>query len=116
MAGDGQLTRHGVLLAFGPQILSFLMELSPVLVRHRCILTSWYRDRASNEAAGGASSSQHRVGLAVDLVPTRGTYGALMRSCQRRDLVAVFELDHVHVQRYPAGALAAIGVDFDALP
>jgi hypothetical protein len=67
--------------------------------------TSWYRDRASNIAVGGAEFSQHRLGWAADFSLPRDEHLALVQLAQGFGMVAIDEGDHVHVQMYPAGVV-----------
>lgn len=58
-------------------------------------LTSWYRDPSRNAAVGGASSSRHLRGLAIDIVardPQRAS--AAFRAYGLRVLN---EGDHLHI-------------------
>jgi len=70
--------------------------------------TSWWRSPFDNRRVGGSPDSQHLLGFAYDVVPNdpRG-YAELAR---RVGLIAVEELDHVHVQVLPAGAARAFGL------
>lgn len=85
-------------------------------------VTSWWRDRARNAAVGGAATSQHLIGLALDLQPTKpnatepelarlaGVLAAAMNSVGG-GLTAVNEWSsrrHVHVQKSPAGVWDAV--------
>ncbi len=66
-------------------------------------ITSWYRNPPHNTAVGGAATSQHLVGLAVDLIPASEVGADALR---RQGLFVVNEFDHLHVQAWPAGFLA----------
>jgi len=67
-------------------------------------ITSWYRDPRNNERVGGNRASQHLVGLAFDLAPAGRRLTEILRSA---GLIVVNEGDHLHVQVWPAGTLAA---------
>lgn len=67
-------------------------------------VTSWYRDPIKNEEEGGEPDSQHLVGLAVDVVGPGVDLFA--RRCSDLGMIVVPEIDHLHVQRYPKGALS----------
>jgi uncharacterized protein YcbK (DUF882 family) len=66
-------------------------------------VTSWYRTPSRNAAVGGAPRSQHLLGLAVDLVPLRGSTAQLASALTRAGLVVALERDHVHAQSGRAG-------------
>jgi hypothetical protein len=69
------------------------------------VVTSWFRSLAENEEVGGDPDSQHLVGLAVDVDGPHLVQ--LEANCRDEGLVPVMEPDHLHVQRYPRGTLAA---------
>lgn len=80
-------------------------------------VTSWYRTPFDNSRVGGDPSSQHLLGLAVDLqIVDRGgssiSFGMNPFRLQGRlrdmGLTAVVEGDHVHVQVFPAGVVAPL--------
>lgn len=68
----------------------------------RVTLTSWWRSRYQNAVVGGAATSQHLTGLAVDVVPDLGG-DKLAAWARQLGLVPVDEGDHWHIQRFPAG-------------
>lgn len=74
-------------------------------------LESWYRDSATNARVGGASTSQHLLGLAVDIGGTPGYPISRQARIWVADamravgLVPVDEGNHVHVQAYVRGTL-----------
>lgn len=70
-------------------------------------VTSFWRSTDRNRAVGGAARSQHLYGLAADVVPRRADWQRAKRAWQGEDLVVIDEGDHLHVQRFPAGAIAA---------
>jgi len=76
------------------------------------LLTSWFRTPEKNRTSGGDRESQHLFALAWDLDAGRQAAERLTDAASRRGLVAVNEGDHVHVQLFPAGALARAGVTF----
>lgn len=76
--------------------------------------TSWWRSPQENIRVGGDPRSQHLLGLALDIVPSDTTLSNLASAFKNyasdvldTPFVAVLESDHVHVQRFPAGALAS---------
>jgi len=75
-------------------------------------VSSWFRTPAKNRIEGGAPESQHLFGLAWDVVVPRQNLEHLVEHMRGQGLVAVQERGHVHVQAFPAGALARAGVTF----
>lgn len=85
-------------------------------------VTSWWRDRAVNAAVGGAPTSQHLIGLAIDLQPTKPGADAAELARLAGSLTAAFHgagvgmqainewsaRRHVHVQKSPAGVWDAV--------
>ncbi len=104
-----QLIRSG----FRPFILSFYFRLFLIL-QHipGVILTSWWRSFDENVAAGGEAQSQHLFALAADLDVPAPLVSHTLELARQIGLIAVDGGDHVHVQLFPAGALAAAGVLF----
>ena len=78
----------------------------------RISLTSWFRTPAVNRIEGGSPESQHLFGLAWDITAPQELYGELVVMARGLGLIAVEERDHVHLQLFPAGALARAGVRF----
>ena len=78
-------------------------------------ISSWYRTRASNAAAGGDPLSQHLVACAIDVagvapgIPPSDVAMEAIRQRLRFASVGVIERDptHLHVQIFPRGALDA---------
>lgn len=69
-------------------------------------LTSYWRSREQNELVGGHPWSQHLVGWAIDVAgPDEALFAERV---ERSGLIAVFEIDHLHVQLLPAGGLEAL--------
>lgn len=86
--------------------LHFISHLNSALRNHRGTVTSWWRDRGTNEIHGGEEFSQHLIGLALDLDvqdPNR-----LIADLRREGLVVIDEGSHVHVQLFPAGVVAPL--------
>ena len=75
-------------------------------------LNSWFRTPELNRLEGGDEESQHLFALAWDLDVPRSIVGLLIQAAQSLGMVAVDERTHVHVQLFPAGALARAGVRF----
>ena len=95
--------------AWRPVIFEFIRRVARSLQTGQKI-TSWYRDPATNQREGGAPTSQHLFGLALDIVgPGQQLTQAIARDAQ---LIAVQEFDHLHIQLLPAGVLERIGVTF----
>jgi len=104
------------LLASGwfPFILNFYWKVAGVFFRYpgRVGLSSWFRTPEMNRTAGGSPESQHLFGLAMDLTMAPAILPDVTSVAQQNGLVAVQERGHVHVQAFPAGALARAGVRF----
>jgi len=99
--------------AWFPFILNFYWRVVPLAQRfHDLRVSSWFRTPEKNRTEGGRAESQHLFGLAMDLVVPRIQLFPLTASAQVQGLIAVQEGDHVHVQAFPAGALARAGVQF----
>lgn len=99
-----------VIRAAFPQLVDFLTRLQGIRVGPSIRLTSWYRDAVTNRRAGGAPDSQHRLGLALDLVGEEFQLGQLLVDIRAVGLVGVRETSHVHVQLLPAGVARASGL------
>ena len=73
-------------------------------------LSSWWRNRSSNEDAHGQELSQHLAALAADFVSPNSR--ALVAAFQRAGLQAIYHNAgsgwHVHVQAYPRGFIARL--------
>lgn len=104
------------LLATGwfPYILNFYWRMAGVFFQFpgRVGLSSWFRTPESNRMAGGAAESQHLFALAADLSAPSQILPDVTAVAQANRLIAVQEKGHVHVQLFPAGALARAGVRF----
>ena len=70
-------------------------------------VTSWWRSPERNAAVGGSSSSQHLLGVAIDVT---GDLQRIAHAARAAGWVVVVESDHVHLQAFPAGALARAGI------
>jgi len=99
--------------AWFPWILNFYWRVAPAVMSFAGTgVTSWFRTPEMNRMAGGASESQHLFGLAMDIVAPPQFKHAVVRALRGAGLVVVEEKRHVHVQLFPAGALARVGVTF----
>jgi len=67
------------------------------------IISSWFRDEASNRAAKGHPYSQHRLAFAFDFVTE--DKAALATRFRRAGLVPVVKGSHLHAQAFPAGSI-----------
>lgn len=65
---------------------------------------NWYRSAEHNTRAGGAASSQHRFGTAVDLVVPSGARFSVANALRRQGFTVVDEGDHLHVQAFASSA------------
>lgn len=75
-------------------------------------VTSWWRDPATNRDVDGDPESQHLFALAVDLDGSAAELRRVLTLAGTVGLIAVREPGHVHVQLFPSGALARLGVTF----
>ena len=93
-----------------PELVDFTGQINAAWSTEPFNVTSWYRTAERNLAVGSPSAySQHRVGLAVDLVPVSGGMRRLAEHVARStSLRVVPEDDHVHVQYWRAGQLAEL--------
>lgn len=89
---------------------AFLGGASAAVAGTNVRLTSWWRDRATNSRVGGAPQSQHLVGLAFDFNGTPSEREIVKSRARRAGFIVVDKPSHVHVQAFPAGALAPTGV------
>ncbi len=102
------------LLASGwfPFIRDFYWKVFPLSQEFRGLrVTSWFRTAERNRIEGGSPESQHLFALAMDLVVERQLLLPLGVAAAR-NLFAVQERGHLHVQAFPAGVLARAGVTF----
>lgn len=72
--------------------------------------TNWFRTAADNARVGGARYSQHRWGMAVDLVVRASSRPAVVSRLRRAGFHVIDEGDHLHVQVFGAGVLPASGI------
>lgn len=97
-----------------PFIVNFYWKAAGVFFRFpgRVGVSSWFRTPEKNRIEGGARESQHLFGLAMDLTGPADLLPAITTVAQQNHLIAVQERGHVHIQAFPAGALARAGVRF----
>lgn len=74
--------------------------------------TSWFRDPASNRAAGGDPESQHLFALAVDFAGSQDALREANWVAREVGLIPDPGAGHLHTQLFPRGALARAGVTF----
>lgn len=77
-----------------PGLRVFVARLRATPVRGT--VTSWWRSQRQNEAVGGAASSWHLVGRAVDFVPA-GSWSAAAAAIRARGVRVLDEGDHLHL-------------------
>lgn len=82
--------------------LQVLMAVDPELE-----FTSWYRTEADNRTIGGNPDSQHLYGFAVDVVPRN--FQLIEQVANGLGMIAVVEMDHLHIQILPPGTLRSLG-------
>ncbi len=102
------MARHPTLR---PLIVDYLRRLVPAIPAG-VHLASWFRDPLWNANVGGHASSQHLYALATDWDGDPLALRQLELFAAFRGLVAVNEGDHLHVQRFPHGALESVGFPF----
>ncbi len=106
---------HLVRSAWLPYIRAFVSRLLrsiPHEAARRITVTSWYRDPRANQLARGEVESQHLFALAADLAGPTDELRWIQTLARAHGLVAVLEPGHLHVQLFPKGALARVGVVF----
>lgn len=82
-------------------ISDFLNKILVVSYKNNCSVSSWIRTDKRNRLVGGSPTSQHLIGLAVDLVPDDwNDEKQIVDDCIRLGLVPVVERskNHIHVQ------------------
>jgi len=105
--------RELLLSGFQPFILAFFFRAVLVLrAAPSAVITSWFRSVQANISEGGDPQSQHLFGLAMDIDVPRASVAHVLEVARGVGLVAVDERTHVHLQLFPAGALARAGVVF----
>lgn len=109
-----------MILSIG-EIVGFLTSLSVAWDfsgRPAISVTSWFRSPEHNREVGGSPESQHLFGLAVDLIGAPTALERFGAAAAGQGLVPVHSRDrdtgqpYLHVQRFPAGHLAQLGVRF----
>lgn len=63
--------------------------------------SSWYRDPSENALAGGVVNSQHMLGVALDLPPSRPNLETAS-NLRRYGFEVITESDHWHAELPPA--------------
>ncbi len=66
-------------------------------------VTSWWRSDEDNARVGGDPRSQHRWGVAVDLIGP--DHGRLAEALRLEGFHVLQERTHVHAQAFPVGSL-----------
>jgi len=74
--------------------------------------TSWWRSPDQNRAAGGDDESQHLFAIGMDAAGSKDAVRRAMIVAPQLGLIPVAEPGYVHVQLFPRGALARVGVTF----
>ncbi len=76
-------------------------------------VTSWFRTAERNRIEGGSAESQHLFALAMDFGVPADQMQSDIQEAFRSGLIGVSSgRDTLHVQLFPAGALARAGVTF----
>jgi len=75
-------------------------------------LLSWYRTPERNRIEGGSEESQHLFALAMDFGLAPNAVELAANAARASGLIAVPKRTSLHVQLFPAGALARAGVRF----
>ena len=99
-----------------PFIVAFYWRAVTVLFRFgsQVGVSSWFRTPDANRDAGGDRESQHLFALAWDVVTPVHLLDAVAQVARGAGLIAVPNPREgiVHLQLFPAGALARAGVTF----
>jgi len=91
-----------------PWLAELRTKLNAAVGRERVSWVNWWRSSAHNARVGGAASSQHLLGLAVDIVPEARARARIAQALRSQGLVVVDEGDHLHVQLSPTGTWNAV--------
>ena len=75
--------------------------------------TSWYRDARANKAVGGHPASQHLLGLGLDVIGPQEVLDRLAIETRGEGLTAIDERSHLHLQLFPPGVVAGLGLSAD---
>jgi Peptidase M15 len=78
-------------------------------------VTSWWRNAVQNREVGGASGSQHLVGTALDFIGPERAMEAGAIAANSVGLVGMVHAvaggaRHLHVQAWPGGLVARVGL------
>jgi hypothetical protein len=80
-------------------VMIFAHQISDLSARYELSVTSWWRSAKHNAAVGGAPTSLHVKGLAVDVVLDPGEDKAeFLQSVHDVGLHYLDEGDHIHIQ------------------
>lgn len=104
-------TREVLATAWRPVIVDYIWRLVPI-IQPGVVLTSWHRGPFRNRREGGKAESQHLFSLATDWAGDRAGLLRMLDLAPAQGLVAVDGGGHIHVQRFPKGALRRAGIVF----
>jgi len=100
----------GIVRALLPELIQFFEGLRGVRVGRSIRVTSWWRSSVDNRRVGGHPDSQHRLGLALDLIGEEEELLELLLDVRQVGMVAVLEPTHLHIQLLPAGVARLSGL------
>ena len=99
--------------AWFPVIFAFYIRAAEIFrVVSGLQVTSWWRDPITNLDLGGDPQSQHLFGLGMDIAGSQDALRDASNLARRLGLISVDFGAYLHLQLFPAGALARIGVSF----